>query len=52
MMKTPVAQMSEVEARKELAQLAMQIAYHDARYYQDDAPEVSDAEYDLSLIHI
>ena len=50
MIKTPVAQMSEVEARKELAQLAMQIAYHDARYYQDDAPEVSDAEYDVMCL--
>ena len=46
MTKAPVIELSEVEARKELAQLAMQIAYHDARYYQDDAPEVSDAEYD------
>ena len=50
MMKTPVAELSEVEARKELAQLAMQIAYHDARYYQDDAPEVSDAEYDVMCL--
>ena len=46
MTKAPVIELSEVEARKELAQLAMQIAYHDARYYRDDAPEVSDAEYD------
>ena len=50
MMKTPVTELSEVEARKELAQLAMQIAYHDARYYQDDAPEVSDAEYDVMCL--
>jgi len=46
MTRMPISELSEVEARRELAQLAMQIAYHDARYYQDDAPEVSDAEYD------
>ncbi|MED6312065.1 MAG: NAD-dependent DNA ligase LigA, partial [Pseudomonadota bacterium] len=46
MTKALVIELSEAEARKELAQLAMQIAYHDSRYYQDDAPEVSDAEYD------
>ena len=31
MTKAPVIELSEAEARKELAQLAMQIAYHDAR---------------------
>ena len=30
MTKAPVIELSEAEARKELAQLAMQIAYHDA----------------------
>ncbi|PPR60647.1 MAG: DNA ligase [Alphaproteobacteria bacterium MarineAlpha4_Bin2] len=43
---TKVAQLTEVEARAELARLAMDIGYHDARYYQDDAPEISDADYD------
>ncbi len=46
MTKKPVTELTEIGARKELAELAMQIAYYDARYYQDDAPEVSDAEYD------
>tara|TARA_B100000676_G_scaffold271710_1_gene289203 strand:- start:437 stop:2557 length:2121 start_codon:yes stop_codon:yes gene_type:complete len=46
MTKKPVIELTEFGARKELAELAMQIAYYDARYYQDDAPEVSDAEYD------
>ena len=43
---TPVENLSEADARRELASLAMNIAYHDARYHGDDAPEISDAEYD------
>ncbi|MBS0980782.1 NAD-dependent DNA ligase LigA [Acetobacter thailandicus] len=34
------------EARDELKRLADQIGRHNAAYYQDDAPEISDAEYD------
>lgn len=34
------------EAVAEHRQLAEEIAEHDRRYYQDDAPSVSDAEYD------
>ncbi len=34
------------EAAAELQRLAQEIARHDRLYYQDDAPEVSDAEYD------
>jgi DNA ligase (NAD+) len=34
------------EAKAELKRLAAEIAAHDKRYYQDDAPSVSDAEYD------
>ena len=39
-------QLSETEAKKELERLAKEIAEHDARYYQDDAPTITDAEYD------
>ncbi|WAJ26518.1 NAD-dependent DNA ligase LigA [Antarcticirhabdus aurantiaca] len=34
------------EAAAELARLADEMAGHDKRYYEDDAPTVSDAEYD------
>ena len=41
-----VSTLSEAEAAEELARLAADIAAHDAAYYQEDAPNVSDAEYD------
>jgi len=41
-----VAALSETEAAAELTQLADEIAAHDIRYYQDEAPSVSDADYD------
>ena len=42
----PVEALSEKEAQLELARLAMEIAYHDARYHREDAPEISDGLYD------
>ena len=42
----PVAKLSEKQAAAELAHLATEIGRHDRLYHQDDAPEVSDAEYD------
>jgi DNA ligase (NAD+) len=42
----PVDKLTLAQARTELARLAEEIASHDRRYYQDDAPTVSDAEYD------
>src|SRR6202790_5233843 len=38
--------LSEAQAKAEHKRLAAEIAAHDRRYYQDDAPTVSDAEYD------
>jgi len=38
--------LSEAQAKAEHARLADEIAEHDRRYYQEDAPSVSDAAYD------
>src|SRR5581483_5164621 len=43
---TSIEDLSEKQAQAEHARLAAEIAEHDRRYYQDDAPTVSDAEYD------
>lgn len=43
----PPEALSEAEAAEELAALAHEIAHHDRAYHEKDAPEVSDAEYDL-----
>jgi len=44
--KLAVDALTEKQAAPEHARLAAEIAGHDRRYYQDDAPTVSDAEYD------
>ena len=45
-MPKPVAELSEAEAVEELTQLADELAANDIRYFQDDAPSLSDAAYD------
>ncbi len=41
-----VDQMSPIEARIEHARLAEELSKHDQYYYQEDAPVISDAQYD------
>ena len=43
---TPVDQLSESAAREELDRLTAELARHDALYHAEDAPEISDADYD------
>src|SRR5215467_4465786 len=41
-----VEALTEAQAKSELRRLAEEIGAHDRRYYQEDAPTVSDAQYD------
>jgi DNA ligase (NAD+) len=41
------ADLTDAQAKAELKRLAAEITAHDKRYYQQDAPTVTDAEYDL-----
>ena len=42
----PVETLTEAEAVAELTRLADELAQHDVRYHQEDAPTISDADYD------
>src|SRR5215471_4542004 len=42
----PAADLTEAQAKAELKRLAAEIGAHNKRYYQEDAPTVSDAAYD------
>lgn len=42
----PVDQLTEADAREELDRLTAELARHDALYHRQDAPEISDADYD------
>jgi DNA ligase (NAD+) len=44
--KTPVELLTAKQAKAEYARLQTEIVQHDKRYYQQDRPTVSDAEYD------
>jgi DNA ligase (NAD+) len=42
----PIETLGPAQARREHARLGEEIAAHDGRYYAEDAPTISDAEYD------
>jgi DNA ligase (NAD+) len=42
----PIEKLTDAQAKAELKRLAAEIGGHDKRYYQEDAPTVSDAAYD------
>ena len=42
----PIDKLTSAEAEKELDKLARDIAEHDRRYHAEDAPSISDADYD------
>lgn len=46
MSEKPIESLSESDAADELARLAEEIAGHDRRYHAEDAPTITDAEYD------
>src|SRR5260364_92913 len=41
-----VAELTKAQAKVEWKRLALELEVHDRLYYQDDAPKISDAEYD------
>src|SRR3984957_16779068 len=41
-----IADLTKAQAKVEHMRLALELEGHDRRYYQDDAPDVTDAEYD------
>jgi DNA ligase (NAD+) len=45
-----VDDLTQAQAKAELKRLAQEIAEHDERYYQHDAPTISDADYDALRI--
>ena len=46
MRQTPVENLTEAEATQELTRLADELAAHDLHYHREDAPVISDADYD------
>src|SRR5262245_33759201 len=49
---TPVADLTEAAAKAELKKLGEAIRAADKAYYQDDAPSLTDAEYDALRLRL
>src|SRR5438045_8545850 len=43
---TDVAGLNKAQAKVELKRLTLELERHDKAYYQEDAPKISDADYD------
>ena len=41
--------MKKEEAQKRILELRETVEYHAKKYYDDDAPEISDFEYDMLM---
>ena len=44
--------MNKKEAKKRIEELRKETAYHAKKYYDDDAPEISDFEYDMLMLEL
>src|SRR6202049_4541971 len=48
---TDIATLTKAQAKVEHKRLVLELESHDKAYYQDDAPKISDAEYDVLRQH-
>lgn len=44
--------MNEKQAKKRIEELRKQTDYYAQKYYDDDAPEISDFEYDMLMVEL
>ena len=44
--------MNEKQAQKRIEELRKQTDYYAQKYYDDDAPEISDFEYDMLMVEL
>ena len=44
--------MNEKQAKKRIEELRKEVEYHAKKYYDEDAPEISDFEYDMLMVEL